>query len=133
MIPPLIDPEVLETLASEVGDAAAERFARDVARLWPQRRARLAAALRLGDNATALDAALSLRTAASMAGAVRLAAAADRIVALVRSQDLQAARPLLAEASACGDLTAVILARGLPALRATTLTRPLAAACNPRL
>jgi hypothetical protein len=112
---PLIDPAVLGRLAAEIGEPAAARFARGVVRLWPQRRARLAATLALGDAAAAVDAALSLRTAASMAGAVRLADAADRIVGRLRADGTRAARPLLPQALACGDVTAVVLARGLPA------------------
>jgi hypothetical protein len=125
---PLIDTSVLETLAAEVGEAAAERFARGVVRLWPQRRARLAATLAGGQRAAAVEAALSLRTAASMAGALRLAAAAGAILELVRSDGPRAALPLLAETEACGDLTAAVLARGLAGSR---ISRPRAAACSP--
>ncbi|MDP9884811.1 uncharacterized membrane protein (DUF441 family) [Sinomonas atrocyanea] len=50
-----------------------------------------------------------------MAGAVRLADAADRGVGRVRADGPRAAMALLPQALACGDVTAVVLARGVPA------------------
>ncbi|MGY3564726.1 Hpt domain-containing protein [Sinomonas sp. RB5] len=134
---PVIDPTVLGRLAAEIGDAGAARFARGVVRLWPQRRERLAAALAVGSAADSLDAALSLRTAASMAGALRLADAADRIVACVRAEGPRAAMALLPRALACGDVTIAVLARGLPAdlagaATAAVFSRSPAAAGSPR-
>lgn len=46
---------------------------------WSQRLSRLEAAIELGDAAEGVDAALSLKSGASMAGALRLAALASRM------------------------------------------------------
>jgi hypothetical protein len=70
---------VLMDLAEELGTDAATRFVHAFADLWPARRARIHAAIRAQDSAAAMDAILSLRSGALMAGAGPLAGHADLI------------------------------------------------------
>jgi HPt (histidine-containing phosphotransfer) domain-containing protein len=78
-------------------------------RIWPRRRAALAAALAGTDRTVALDAALSLRTSSTMVGAARLAALSEKLERRVRTDGPQAAAPLLADVTQCGELTVLAL------------------------
>jgi hypothetical protein len=68
-----VSPTVLADLADELGADAATRFVHAFADLWPVRRLRIHAAICAQDPAAAMDAVLSLRSGASMAGATPLA------------------------------------------------------------
>lgn len=102
---PLVDPTALRLLAADVGRESAASFARDFMRIWPRRRAALAAALTGTDRTVALDAALSLRTSSTMVGAARLAALSEELERRVRTDGPQAAAPLLPGVTHCGELT----------------------------
>jgi hypothetical protein len=106
---PLVDPTALRLLAADVGRESAASFARDFMRIWPRRRAALAAALAGTDRTVALDAALSLRTSSTMVGAARLAALSEKLERRVRTDGPQAAAPLLADVTQCGELTVLAL------------------------
>jgi hypothetical protein len=74
-----VQTSVLTGLAEELGTDAAKRFVHNFADLWPVRRARIHAAIRAQDCEAAMDAVLSLRSGALMAGAMLLAGHADLI------------------------------------------------------
>ncbi|MGP9618171.1 Hpt domain-containing protein [Arthrobacter sp. AOP36-A1-22] len=75
----LVRPSVLCALVDQLGEAEAAAFVDRFVRLWPQRRRRLHLAVDQHDVAAGLDAALSLSSGASMAGANSLAALASRL------------------------------------------------------
>lgn len=85
---PLVDAAVLEELEDELaGSGLAQRFARDYAAMWDQRCARLAAAVKSQDRASALDAAISLKISSAMVGGIRLAKLAELLEVLIRQGD----------------------------------------------
>ncbi len=103
---PLVDPAALQALATELDNpSAAKGFARDYARMWEQRYSWLASALGSGDQAEALEAALSLKTSSAMVGGVRLAEFAGELEVFIRSGDLARATSLLAELARSGSDT----------------------------
>jgi HPt (histidine-containing phosphotransfer) domain-containing protein len=103
---PLVDPSALQDLGEQVDSAAvAKGFARDYAQMWDQRYQALATALERRDQATALDAVLSLKTSSSMVGGVRLAELAAEIEELIRSGNLDEAVHRLGEVAARGSET----------------------------
>ena len=75
----LVSTTVLMGLTEELGIDAATRFVHAFADLWPVRRARIHAAICARDSAAAMDAVLSLRSGALMAGAGPLAGHTDLI------------------------------------------------------
>lgn len=69
---PVYDPLKLMELADEAGDTVAQRFINEYLALLPHRQDRILAKLAVGDDETAMDAVLSLKTTSAMVGAVRL-------------------------------------------------------------
>ena len=69
---PVYDPLKLMELADEAGEIVAQRFINEYLALLPHRQDRILAKLALGDDETAMDAVLSLKTTSAMVGAVRL-------------------------------------------------------------
>jgi hypothetical protein len=74
-----VSPTVLMDLARELGADATARFVRAFVDLWPVRRLRIHTAIQARDAPAAMDAVLSLRSAALMAGAQPLADQAELI------------------------------------------------------
>ena len=103
---PLVDPAVLEELAEQLdGPTVARRFARDYTDMWEQRFRRLAAALARQDRAAAMDAVISLKISSAMVGALRLAWLAEQLEHLIRSEDYDAGKKVLAEVADHGGQT----------------------------
>ncbi len=103
---PLLDAAVLEELEDELaGSGLAQRFARDYATMWDQRRSRLAAAVDSQDTASALDAAISLKISSAMVGGMRLARLAELLEALIRQGDFSGGRVLMQQVVADGGRT----------------------------
>ena len=75
----LVSPTVLMDLARELGADATIRFVHAFIDLWPMRSLRIHTAIHGRNTPAAMDAALSLRSAALMAGAQPLADQADLI------------------------------------------------------
>jgi len=69
---PVYDPLKLMELADEAGEIVAQRFINEYLALLPHRQDRILAKLAVGDDETAMDAVLSLKTTSAMVGAVRL-------------------------------------------------------------
>jgi hypothetical protein len=67
-----LDPLSLRNLVEEASLEAAETFVRNYTDLLPQRVERIVLSVGIGDRAMAMDAALSLGTSSSMAGALRI-------------------------------------------------------------
>lgn len=103
---PLVDLAVLRELEQQVGDRSiVEGFVHDFVDLWESRYERLAQALDPLDPDTAREALLSLKTAASMAGAVRLSKDAGMLEEAVKRGDEVAAADLLLGLEVCGRQT----------------------------
>jgi HPt (histidine-containing phosphotransfer) domain-containing protein len=103
---PLIDAAVLEELEDELaGSGLAQRFARDYATMWDQRRSRLAAAVDSQDTDSALDAAISLKISSAMVGGMRLAKLAELLEALIRRGDFGQGRVLMERLTRDGGQT----------------------------
>jgi HPt (histidine-containing phosphotransfer) domain-containing protein len=101
----LVDPSALLQMQEELNSpAAACDFARDFARIWEKRFARLAGAIASGDQ-SCRDAILSVKTASIMVGAARLACLAAEVEDLVRQPGAAVPETLLRELEACGLLT----------------------------
>ncbi|TPV26889.1 Hpt domain-containing protein [Arthrobacter agilis] len=101
--PTLVDLGVLATLESHLDDArAAHAFVLDYIAGFAERFLRLNVALGDRDLPAAHDAALSLRSSSSMAGAPRLAAHAARLEDAITHGDLQASQQALALIGPCG-------------------------------
>ncbi|MET1033860.1 MAG: hypothetical protein ABWX68_01305 [Arthrobacter sp.] len=79
----LVSAAVVGELVETVGPEAALAFFERFAALWPVRRERLRGAIGRRDVTAGLDAALSLKSGACMAGAFTLAGAGDRLHALI--------------------------------------------------
>lgn len=79
----LVRPMVLAALVEDLGAAEAAAFVERFVRLWPQRRERLHVAIRRRDAEQLWDAAHSLTSSASMAGADLLADASSQLHAAV--------------------------------------------------
>jgi HPt (histidine-containing phosphotransfer) domain-containing protein len=103
---PLVDFAVLRELEEQVEDRSIVLgFVHDFVELWESRYLRLAQALDHLDRDTALDALLSLKTAATMAGAVRLSKGAGELEEAVKRGDEAAAVDLLPGLEVCGRQT----------------------------
>lgn len=103
---PLVDPAALQTLGEQLDSAAvAKGFARDYAEMWAQRYESLAGALERRDQASALDAVLSVKTSSSMVGGLRLAELAGELEEAIRDGNLGLAASRLAEVAARGSET----------------------------
>ena len=103
---PLVDPSALQELGSQLeSPAVAKGFARDYTNMWDRRYRSLASSLDSGDEAAALDAALSLKTSSAMVGGVRLAELAKELEDAIRVRDADLARQLLQEVAKNGDKT----------------------------
>ncbi|GAA1356624.1 hypothetical protein GCM10009596_05940 [Arthrobacter rhombi] len=75
----LVCPTALQALADQVGSAAAALYLERFVRLWPERRHRLHLAVSHQDAEACRDAALSLVSSATLAGAHRLAGLGARL------------------------------------------------------
>ncbi len=94
---PLIDTTVLDELDDELaGSGLARRFARDYAAMWDTRLSRLGTAVDSQDEASALDAVISLKISSAMVGGVRLAKLAEVLEALIRQGDFVQGRAMMA-------------------------------------
>jgi len=103
---PLVDPAALQTLGEQLDSAAvAKGFARDYAEMWAQRYESLAGALERRDQASALDAVLSVKTSSSMVGGLRLAELAGELEEAIRDGNLGLAAARLGEVAARGSET----------------------------
>jgi HPt (histidine-containing phosphotransfer) domain-containing protein len=103
---PLVDAAVLEELEDELaGSGLAQRFARDYAAMWDQRRSRLAAAVNSQDSDSALDAAISLKISSAMVGGLRLAKLAELLEALIRRGDFGQGQVLMERVAYDGGRT----------------------------
>jgi len=103
---PLIDAAVLEELDDELaGSGLAQRFARDYAAMWDLRLARLGTAVHSQDEASALDAVISLKISSAMVGGVRLAKLAELLEALIRQGDFVQGQAMMAGVAQDGART----------------------------
>ncbi|WP_314194821.1 hypothetical protein [uncultured Arthrobacter sp.] len=89
--PPTLDGQHLQNLAEDCSAAAAEAFADNYAALLPQRVDRIIRSVGVGHREMALDAALSLRTASSMAGALQMSHLCAQLEKALVVADLAAA------------------------------------------
>ena len=89
--PPTLDGQHLRNLAEECSTAAAEAFADNYTALLPQRVDRIIRSVGVGHREMALDAALSLRTASSMAGALQMSHLCTQLEKALVVADLAAA------------------------------------------
>lgn len=104
--PPLVDVAVLHDLERQMDSRSVVLgFVRDFIQLWEPRYERLAQALALPDPDIALDALLSLKTAAAMAGAVRLSGETERLETAVKQADADRVAGLLPVLARCGGET----------------------------
>ncbi|MFC9352809.1 hypothetical protein [Arthrobacter sp. NPDC057013] len=88
---PTLDGQHLRDLAEDCSTAAAESFADNYAALLPQRVNRIIRSIGVGHREMAMDAALSLRTASSMAGALRMSRLCSQLEKALVTADLAAA------------------------------------------
>jgi len=103
---PLIDAAVLEELEDELaGSGLAQRFARDYAAMWDLRLARLGTAVDSQDEASALDAVISLKISSAMVGGLRLAKLAELLEGLIRQGDFVQGQALMAGVARDGART----------------------------
>jgi HPt (histidine-containing phosphotransfer) domain-containing protein len=103
---PLIDAAVLEELEDELaGSGLAQRFVRDYAAMWDLRLARLGSAVDSQDEASALDAVISLKISSAMVGGVRLAKLAELLEGLIRRGDFAQGQALMAGVAVDGART----------------------------
>jgi HPt (histidine-containing phosphotransfer) domain-containing protein len=89
--PPTLDGQHLRDLAEDCSTAAAEAFADNYTALLTQRVDRIARSIGAGHREMAMDAALSLRTASSMAGALRMSHLCSQLEKALVAADLAAA------------------------------------------
>lgn len=109
---PLVTLEVLDQLEEEFEDKSGYRsFVEKYIHLWPTRYRRLAAAVQDSDLHQAIDIALSIRIASSMAGATRLGQLSEDIGTKLRMKDMEAIPVLLAYLRLCGNETMIELQR----------------------
>lgn len=107
---PVLDPECLRELAEESTTAAAESFAASYRALLPERIDRILQSVGTGNRHKGIEAALSLKVASSMAGALRMSqlcrklelalSMADMAAALAAARDINLHLPDLHEALA---------------------------------
>ncbi|MEW1805661.1 Hpt domain-containing protein [Pseudarthrobacter sp. NPDC080039] len=103
---PLIDAAVLDELEDELaGSGLARRFARDYAAMWDVRLARLGTAVDSEDEASALDAVISLKISSAMVGGIRLARLAELLEGLIRQGDFARSQAMMADIAQDGALT----------------------------
>lgn len=103
---PLIDSAVLDELEDELaGSGLAQRFARDYAAMWDLRLARLGTAVDSEDEASALDAVISLKISSAMVGGVRLARLAELLEDLIRQGDFVQGQAMMAGVAQDGART----------------------------
>jgi hypothetical protein len=111
-----VSPTVLMDLARELGADATTRFVHAFVDLWPVRSLRIHAAVRACDTPAAMDAVLSLRSAALMAGAQPLADQAELIRGTLATPGAPAwddAHHLLAAMDDLGDRTVQTLSSAI--------------------
>lgn len=111
-------PTVLVDLARELGADATTRFVQVFVDLWPVRKLRIHTAIRSRDTPAAMDAVLSLRSAALMAGAHALADHAELIRGTLTTLDSpwEDAHHLLAPMDDLGDRTVQTLSGAIAAV-----------------
>ena len=101
---PFVDLAVLHELEQQVNDRPTVLgFVRDFVDLWESRYDRLAEALEVSDPDAALDALVSIKASAAMAGALRLSQEAKELEDVVNSGGDRAANGLLPNLRACGQ------------------------------
>jgi hypothetical protein len=88
---PALDAQHLRNLAEECSTAAAEAFADNYTALLTQRVDRIIRSVGVGHREVALDAALSLGTASSMAGALQMSRLCRQLENALVAADLAAA------------------------------------------
>jgi len=107
---PVLDPECLRELAEESTTAAAEAFAASYAALLPERVDRITQSVGTGNRHKGIEAALSLKVASSMTGALQMShlcrkleqalVRADTVAALTVARDINLHLPDLHQALA---------------------------------
>jgi len=88
---PALDGQHLRDLAEDCSTAAAEAFADNYTALLRQRVDRIIRSIGVGHREMAMDAVLSLRTASSMAGALRMGHLCSQLEKALVAADLAAA------------------------------------------
>jgi HPt (histidine-containing phosphotransfer) domain-containing protein len=88
---PTLDGQRLQNLAEECSTAAAEAFADNYTDLLTERVDRIIRSVGVGHRDMAMDAALSLRTASSMAGALQMSHLCTQLEKALVAADLAAA------------------------------------------
>ena len=88
---PTLDGQHLRDLAEDCSTAAAEAFADNYTALLRQRVDRIIRSIGVGHREMAMDAVLSLRTASSMAGALRMSHLCSQLEKALVAADLAAA------------------------------------------
>lgn len=88
---PTLDGQYLQNLAEECSAAAAEAFADNYTAILTQRVDRIIRSVGVGHREMAMDAALSLRTASSMAGALQMSHLCTQLEKALVAADLAAA------------------------------------------
>lgn len=112
---PLMSWAVGEELQADLGDPwVYSMFVRTYMRIWPDRYARLATAVRNEDQGQAMDAVLSISSPSQMIGALRLAEAALILGHMIRDGNFRAAGDLLHDLKSCGEDTLGVLSTRTP-------------------
>lgn len=93
---PVVCTQALEKLTEDLGHDYTSRFVVQFCSMWPTRLKRLEDALCSCNSAEGQDAALSLKSGASMAGATELALLAELLHAAFRDKLLEMQRELIA-------------------------------------
>lgn len=101
--------QTLGKLCSEVGPQPVNEFIAQFGALWPTRIARLHRALESNDRAAGEDAALSLKSAATMAGAHDLATLAVRLHAAFRDDHEAVQGELIGRIERAGNAILTVL------------------------
>lgn len=103
---PLLDPAALQDLDAGLdGPPVARDFARDFTKMWDRRYRSLAAALGSGNEASSLDAVLSLKISSAMVGGIRLSRLAGEVEDAIRCHDMDRARAFLPRVAEQGSET----------------------------
>jgi hypothetical protein len=103
---PLVDSRILEDLEDQLnGSEFAQRFARDYAAMWDERRRRVAAAVQGHDRVSALDTIISLKITSAMVGGLRLARLAEVLEAVIRQGDFRQGQAMMGQVTENGNRT----------------------------
>ena len=109
--PPLVCIKTLLELEASLGGEwqLTRNFVSRYVEMWPERFERIHAAVTAGNNAEALDSALSLRSSALMVGAARLGKLTSDLIELLECRSYSEATMKMASLKSCGNCTAVQL------------------------